>query len=143
MAWYTGDDSDLVQRGGNSGGSNMIPTTSTSTAYTGGGGGGSGTVQASGGYTGGGSYWFDAAAQYAMYLGNIELQKYLEQGVNERYAKLMADNEANRSLQRSIATGYIDGNPTIDRQVAEWNRQNQLWNQGFQEKDLARQVQND
>lgn len=120
--------------GGPSSGVGAIPMTNSNQAMTGGGGniattGGTNTV--------GGSYWYDSAAQYAMYLGNIELQKLLEEGVNRRFAQEIADRERDRSLQRSIATGYIDGNPTIDRQVAEWNRQNQLWNQGYSEQQLA------
>lgn len=114
------------------GGVGYIPTTSASAMTTGG-----GNIATTGTNTVGGSYFYDSALQMAQYLGNLELQKLLEQGVNERFAKQMADNEAERSLQRSIATGYIDGNPTLDRQVQEWNRQNQLWNQGYQEQQLG------
>lgn len=91
----------------------------------------------SGTNTAAGSFWYSLAEQQAEYNGTMAYNYYLEQGVNARYAQELADREKDRSLQRSIATGYIDGNPTLDRQVAEWNRQNQLWNQGYQEQSLG------
>lgn len=138
MAIPTGYENTGGPSSGGGGSVAPIPTGTSGSMTTGG-----GNVTTTGGTnTVGGSYFYDMAAQYAMYLGNIELQKLLENGVNERFAKQLVDNEMERSLKRSLATGYIDGNPTLDRQVQEWNRQNQLWNQGYSEQQLALDRQN-
>jgi hypothetical protein len=52
----------------------------------------------------------------------------VQSGIDRRHALDIAMQEKQLSLQRSMSTGYIDGNPTLDRQIAQWQASGYLDN---------------
>jgi hypothetical protein len=54
------------------------------------------------------------------------------QGQNDRDAKSYAMQQAELALQQEIALGYVNDQPTLARQQAEWNRELQQQNLGME-----------